>query len=589
MSSPLLRDDLHFLELSYNHLYNVLECLSILHNLEVQLLNHDLNTAITSYFLKSRKFMMLDLPQNNLWDLFKDFGQLLKLECLNSCGIHSQIFRESFVPWPKVKHLYLLCGLLRNESKDSCLQGFSATIQHLGVLVKVDNSLEEKKQELYRTVSCSCFFTSLHSIIKTRLGTGKYNSCVNCSFVSEGVDAEANTGDVITVSDIEKLSTDDTDVNDFLSVKCFRRHEMSSGDSHISVGNVCAVIPRKNQSGHIHSDFEIKIIEDFDCHPSTITYQCQATPVVLMKPHGATFFSSNPAQIYLPLNVNLKDGDQMICLCSDTGMGERLEWKPLSPKDYAVCGSYVEIRACHFSFYTAVVSKGYPEARKMIYAGVGGTLEVPQVPGVEVIFPGSAVQYDIEATIKVMFADGPYDVDHDDPTSYALAAPVIKVGPTGHQFNTDSKEPVLVRLPLPHGKEIFENCGRPYLTFWESTTAEGQPLEWKLFQAEYRIDVTEDCHSVCFPVRHFTFFRLLWSVLDSVIYEAKIGASFFYPHFEFYIMFQAFMSENEDDRTFGLCFLCYRMGNPLDNVGNYPIFVGSSGPRMVRSGLLQIR
>ena len=379
------------------------------------------------------------------------------------------------------------------------------------------------------------------------------------------------------------------DVKNFVSVKCSNNCRVSRA-FHVSVGNVSAIIPRHNKSGHIQSDFGIKIIHDALSFPSTNTCQCQASPIVFMKPHGTKFSASDPATIFLPLLVHLKADDEIICLCSDTEMAGKLNWQQMSHDDFTVCGNFIKLRATHFSFYTTIVNKGYPEASKMIYAGIGGTLDVPEVPGVEVVFPGSAVQYDIEATIKVMFADGPYDVDHDDPTANALAAPVIKLGPTGHSFNPESKEKVQLQLPLPNGREIFENCGRPFLTFWQSTSAEGQLLDWKLFQAEHTVHVDDDgIYLVRFSVQHFTFFRVLWSILDSAINEAKIGASFFYPSFEFYIVFQAFMSENEDDRTFGLCFLCHRMGSPLESIGNYPIFVGSSGPRMVTSGLFQVR
>lgn len=389
---------------------------------------------------------------------------------------------------------------------------------------------------------------------------------------------------------IKECLSNKRDVKNFVSVKCPKSHQVSSKEFHVSVGNVCAVIPRHNKSGHIQSDFGIEIVHDVSLYPSTNICQCQASPIVFMKPHGTKFFASDPATIFLPLLVHLKADDEIICLCSDTEMAGKLNWQQMSCNDFTVCGNFIKLRAIHFSFYTAIVNKGYPESSKMIYAGIGGTLDIPEVPGVEVIFPGSAVLYDIEATIKVMFADGSYDVDHDDPTANALAAPVIKLGPTGHSFNPESKKKVQVQLPLPNGREIFENCGRPFLTFWQSTSAEGQSLEWKLFQAEHTVHVDDDgIYSVHFSVQHFTFFRILWSILDSAVNEAKIGASFFYPSFGFYIVFQAFMSENEDDRTFGLCFLCHRMESPLEGIGNYPIFVGSSGPRMITSGLLRIR
>ena len=372
-------------------------------------------------------------------------------------------------------------------------------------------------------------------------------------------------------------------------VPSVERH-LSSSEYHLYVGDVHAFIPMNNCSGHVHSDFGLEIINDDSYFPTVKPTQCICSPIVHLKPHSTKFHCADPAIIILPLMVRSDAHDVITCLCSDTSVNEDPVWEPLNPNDYEVYGSFIKLRTTHFSFFTAVVNKHYPEASRMIYAGVGGTLDIPEVPGVQVTFPGSAVKYDIEATVKVMYADGIYDVDHADPTSYALAAPVVKLGPTGHKFNSDSIEAVQVQLPLPHGKEIVENCGRPYLTFWQSTTAEGQELEWKLFNTTYQIIEDEDHRLyVCFPVTHFTFFQVFWSVLDSAIHEAKIGASFFYPNFEFCISFQAFMSEHSGDETFGLCCLCYKTGTTPESIGNYPVFVGSSGLRMVKSGLLQIR
>ncbi|XP_028395283.1 uncharacterized protein LOC114519360 [Dendronephthya gigantea] len=366
---------------------------------------------------------------------------------------------------------------------------------------------------------------------------------------------------------------------------------VTSGKHHVTLGDVHVFIPMDNLSGHVRSDFSLEIINNDSYSPAVNSTQMICSPIVQIKPHGAKFYPEDPAIIFLPTTSSPDKNAAITCLCSNTSIDEDPRWEQLIPNQYEVVGgNVVKLKTTHFSFYTAVVNACYPEASKMIFAGVGGTLEIPEVPGVKVTFPGSAMKYDIHATVKVMYADGPYDIDHDDPTSCALAAPVVKLGPTGHEFNPDSIEPVEVQLPLPHGKEIKENCGRPHLTFWQSSTAEGQLLEWKPFAPNYRIFESPDHHLyVSFPVKHFTFFKVLWSVLDSAIHEAKIGASFFYPNFEFCVSFQAFMSEHSGDESFGLCCLCYKKDMEAESIGNYPVFVGSSGLRMVKSGLLQIR
>ena len=371
----------------------------------------------------------------------------------------------------------------------------------------------------------------------------------------------------------------------------FLEKQLSSSHYYFHVDDVHTFIPMDNLcTSYVHSDFGLKIVNDVSYFPTVSCSQCICSPVVHVKPHGTQFHCSYPALIILPLVARLDANDEITCLFSNTDVNEDPVWELLDSNDFEVCSSFVMLETRHFSFFTAVVNKPYPEASRMIFAGVGGTLDIPEVPGVKVTFPGSAVQYDIQATIKVMYADGPYDVDHTDPTSYALATPVVKLGPSGHIFNPDSIKPVEVQLPLPHGKEIMENCGRPHLTFWQSTTAEGQELEWKLCETNYRIFEDEDHRLyVCFSVSHFTFLRGLWGLLDSAIHEAKIGASFFYPNFEFCISFQAYMSEYSGDKAFGLCCLCYKKDTTPESIGNYPVFIGSSGLRMVKSGLLQIR
>ena len=368
------------------------------------------------------------------------------------------------------------------------------------------------------------------------------------------------------------------------------KESLSCSHYHFHAGNVHVFVPSNNRSGYVCSDFSLKIINDKSYYPTVSHMKCVCTPVIQLQPHGTKFQCSDPALIILPLVVRLDANDEVTCHCSNTNVNEDPVWELLDLNDFEVCSSFIKVKTRHFSYFTAVVHKPYPEASKMIFAGVGGTLDIPEVPGVKVTFPGSAVQYDIQATIKVMYADGPYDVDHSDPTSYALATPVIKLGPSGYKFNTDSIEPVEVQLPLPHGKEIMENCGRPHLMFRQSTTGEGQELKWELFETDYQIIEEEDRRVyVRFSVTHFTFFEGLWVLLDSVIHEAKIGASFFYPNFEFCISFQAFMSDDSGDDSFGLCCLCYKKDTKPESIGNYPAFLGSSGLRMVKSGLMQIK
>ena len=364
---------------------------------------------------------------------------------------------------------------------------------------------------------------------------------------------------------------------------------------HITLGNICVIIPEENLTGHLQCEFTLDVVEDVSLHPKLGHLQVVASEVIEMEPHGARFYEDDPAIISLPYDVKVGKNDHVLCLCSDTGVGQRVKWDRMSPKDYNVFASHVEIKAYHFSLFAIVVSKGYPEARKTIRAGVGGCLYVSEVPGVEVLFPETSLLYDIEASIKVLYADEPYNVDHSDPDALALAAPIVKFGPHGCVFNPDTYDFVTVRLPLPDGKEIQERYELQdrQLTFWCSSTVEGEELNWEQFQPKFmHIDNDNDnlC-SVYFSVEHFSYFRVLWDIIDSVLWEAKLGVSSLIPLFHFNVSFQALMSEiSSIGGRFGICVVCYRFGKPLEGIGNFPLLVGKCiAPKMLSTGKLKIR
>ncbi|KAJ7372605.1 hypothetical protein OS493_017876 [Desmophyllum pertusum] len=362
---------------------------------------------------------------------------------------------------------------------------------------------------------------------------------------------------------------------------------------HITLGDICVIIPEENLSGHLQSEFTLEVMEDMSFYPKLSNRQVLASEVIEMAPHGAKFYDDDPAIISLPYDVKVGRNDTVACLCSNTGMGQRTRWEKLNPADYNIFTSHVEIRAYHFSLFAIIVSKGYPEAHKTIRAGVGGCLYVPEVPGVEVLFPETSLFHDIEASVKVLYADEPYDVDHSDPEAFALATPVVQLGPHGCVFNPHSADFVTVRLPLPDGKEIQERYGDRQLTFWCSSTTEDEDLEWQQFQPKFtHIDNdNENLCSVYFSVEHFSYFRVLWNIIDAVLWEAKLGASSIIPIFQFNVSFQALMTEvSENGLRFGICVACYRFGKPLEGIGNFPILVGKCiAPKMLRTGKLQIR
>lgn len=382
------------------------------------------------------------------------------------------------------------------------------------------------------------------------------------------------------------------DCSDYSDVSDTELPELPSPSRrHITCGDICVIIPECNLSGHFQSEFFLEIIHDLSYEPPLKSREALASEILMMEPHGALFYKSDPAIISMPYDVNIMCKEQIACWCSDTGIGEKPKWQPMEKSLYTVHDDHVVISALHFSLFAVIAQKQYPSAQRLIKKGIGGCLYVEEVPGVEVNFPETSLLYDIEASIKVLYSDDPYDVEHNEPNSHALAAPVVELGPHGCQFDLTSNDLVTVRLPLPNGKDIMEMYSDRKLTFWYSSTLENEELDWQQFTPKtFSIDIDDDslC-SVYFSVEHFTFFRVLWDVLDAILYEAKLGASHYLPVFQFYVSCQALMSESEDGVRFGLCISCSRFGKPLEGIGNFPIPIGSHPPKMISTGPLVIR
>ena len=423
----------------------------------------------------------------------------------------------------------------------------------------------------------------------------------NDSFLSlqSSLDDAVNNNNIHPVQRQRKLSSDSGSLcfSEISDNDCYVNdsdlESVTDRRRHITLGDICVIIPEENITGYLQSEFTLEVMEDISFAPKLKSREVLASEVIEMTPHGAKFYRDDPAIISFPYDVKVGRNDVVTCLCSNTGMGQRARWEKLNPEDYEVLTSHIEIRAYHFSLFAIIVTKGYPEARKTIRAGIGGCLYVPEVPGVEILFPETSLFHDIEASVKVLYADEPYDVDHSDPEAFALATPVIQLGPHGCVFNPHSADFVTVRLPLPDGKEIQESYGDRQLTFWCSSTTEGEDLEWQQFQPKFT-HIDNDDETLCsvyFSVEHFSYFRVLWNIIDTILWEAKLGASSIIPVFQFNVSFQALMSEvSENGLRFGLCVACYRFGKPLDGIGNFPFVVGKCiAPKMLRSGKLQIR
>ena len=194
------------------------------------------------------------------------------------------------------------------------------------------------------------------------------------------------------------------------------------------------------------------------------------------------------------------------------------------------------------------------------------------------------------ASVRVLFDDQDYNRDILDEPVLALASPVVMVGPHGYKFEED-QPPVTIRLPLPDYVQISSQfSGR--LSVWQSNTSEDEAASWERIEVDLTIerDPISRLYTATFPVYHFSFFKVLWDILSSSLFEAKMGMSHFYPYISFSMMCQAFMEENADTSRFGLEVICHRSDKRLPELTNYKHRVGASlKPKLIKPGKILVR
>ncbi|UYV71833.1 hypothetical protein LAZ67_9000607 [Cordylochernes scorpioides] len=349
---------------------------------------------------------------------------------------------------------------------------------------------------------------------------------------------------------------------------------------------VTVVIPKYNLSRYSTHEFYLEFIHEPSFTPILYDNTTHASPIVSVGPHGVRFCKERPAFIFLPIRLKLHAKDKVICLCSNTPRDTKPTWEPISKDCFTFKNGTVIIKAYHFSLFTVIVEHPYFEKQCLITRR-GGILTIPNFPGVKVKFPPGAIDGNVTAVLRVIS-----NIEVMNGAERALASPFIMVGPHGCSFNPDSG-PVLVKLPIPHYTEICQRfSSQARLTLWQSSTMEGEPFVWEQIHLDFSVEVDAESglYTVEFPVRHFSFFKVMWDVLTASLYEAKLGVAYFYPYISFSMMCHAWMEENKDTQRFGLEVICYRSDKKFPSATNYKHKVGSSlKPKLVRPGCLLVR
>ena len=462
---------------------------------------------------------------------------------------------------------------------------------------------EEKATKVFRDCHTSDYGTASESSRKSSLSSvvGTPDCCfedkvsgissLGSSPVCHEYDAECRLSTSGWDSDSEPHPTGSWDFcDDFEVSEMFQGLKEKGINVHLLQNEgVITLIPTIN-SIKDHCDFRLQIMKSFEYQPWSRLGTIHASHVVSLEPHRSQFHGPYPAVIFLPLTIEPGPTDVLECLYSNTEVGTPPHWEKLPSDHFQIRSGKAIISTHHFSLFTVVIRPHLLESRRWIRQRSGGRLRNASTPGVEINFPRGCLKEDIMASVRVLFDDQDYNRDILDEPVLALASPVVMVGPHGYKFEED-QPPVTIRLPLPDYVQISSQfSGR--LSVWQSNTSEDEAASWERIEVDLTIerDPISRLYTATFPVYHFSFFKVLWDILSSSLFEAKMGMSHFYPYISFSMMCQAFMEENADTSRFGLEVICHRSDKRLPELTNYKHRVGASlKPKLIKPGKILVR
>lgn len=319
-----------------------------------------------------------------------------------------------------------------------------------------------------------------------------------------------------------------------------------------------------------------------------------ASAVISPEPFGTKFHPALPAIVSIPLDVHPAIGDEVYCFYSNKpsrispgGTPLDFDWKLLDDDfgnntkiSFDMGRGRVVFETTELCYYVIIIREKCLEAKKHIMKRIGGRLIDP-LNNIEVNFPKGSVQEDVDAIAKVYYdtelSIPEFFKNNGQPTlnvlTSTLATPIIMLEPHGQVFNADGCG-VTIQLPVPDYDIIMErfNYLNPKLSIWQSCTGENEPANWERLNVPFSIGKIrsngKQITVVSFQVEHFSFFRGVWDIISSALYEVQIGMSYLYPFVSFSMKCQATMEENSESR-FGLEVICYRSDKVLPELTTY--------------------
>ena len=331
----------------------------------------------------------------------------------------------------------------------------------------------------------------------------------------------------------------------------------------------------------------IDIVNDISLHPPRKTREVLITPVVRVTPHGLTFPPDSPAILSLP--HCLPDGSclepYLMPVCSNTGPHQPASWEPL-PLLAQRLHNHIIVPTSHFSMFAVLLlPPPYPTAQTTFYPEEGGTLQTPELPGFVVRFPPHALSSATKVQATVYYADEPYHTLEDEDAA-PLASACVGLEPHGVVFC----HPVRVSLPVLGNHDMVG----PQLRVWGApfNPEREDILEWaELSIIEVVVDLSPDGLVATFELKHFSFFKLLWTYCRETVVRIRDGAMFAYKglrNCNVSMFCQVFLSPPLPDRTCGMILVAYKFGSPLPVMSNYPWRVGESGSVQLTVGMLEV-
>ncbi|CAB3371402.1 Hypothetical predicted protein [Cloeon dipterum] len=353
---------------------------------------------------------------------------------------------------------------------------------------------------------------------------------------------------------------------------------------------VTAIIPAS--SSKLLQNAELKTLSGDQFKPKLNKMQRLCAPIISLGPHGMQF--EEKYQVYLSIPVCVHDESCIVCFTSNTSEFEKALWERLPKTSYCYKDGFIILKVNHFSLFTVIMEEPYPERLKRIRKRNGGTLYIPDIPGVEVAFPKGCLEDDIDAYLRVIFDTETALFPNNLKIRYSLASPVIMIGPHGLKFPSN-RPPVTINLPVPDLQDIckkFDKDPLKSLSVWHSPSGEMEPIGWKRLKTEIKLNLKH--HSgipiISFQVKHFSFFTVFWDIVSNSLYEAKVGMAHFANFVTFSMMCEAYMQETPKNDRFSLEVICYRSDRKLPDVTNLQHRAGACNkPKLIRPGKILVR